>query len=238
MEEVLLMLVGAKIKLYRKQKHLSIEQLAALIGKSKSTVSKYESGKIAIDVLSIYELAKALEIHVSQLLPKINQKATIFNSSVNSLYNSPILYFYYYSGTKKKIIASVIELFPDCETNELKSIAYVNISSYDSYENCEYIYSGNINISERITNFNLTNQSFVAEKFNLTLINPMNANFPTYGMMSAVSVNNLSPISGKIIMSKNILKHSEQLKEDLSINKEDLHRLKTTNLFSIEMAKP
>ncbi|MCB2342863.1 helix-turn-helix domain-containing protein [Clostridium estertheticum] len=38
--------IGKKIRLFRKSKGLTIQQLADLVRKSKSTVSKYENGDI------------------------------------------------------------------------------------------------------------------------------------------------------------------------------------------------
>ena len=52
--------VGARIRLYRRAKKLTLIQLSAMIHKSKATLSKYETGDIAIDVETLYDIAKAL----------------------------------------------------------------------------------------------------------------------------------------------------------------------------------
>ena len=41
---------------------------AAVICKSKSCVSKYENGQIAVDLPTLYDIAAALEVRVTQLL--------------------------------------------------------------------------------------------------------------------------------------------------------------------------
>ena len=41
---------GERIRYYRKKKQMTIDQLAAAICKSKSCVSKYENGQIAVDL--------------------------------------------------------------------------------------------------------------------------------------------------------------------------------------------
>ena len=46
--------VGSRIRFYRKLKNMTQDQLAAAIHKSESTLSKYESGQIAIDVGSLW----------------------------------------------------------------------------------------------------------------------------------------------------------------------------------------
>lgn len=52
--------IGAKIKYYRKKRGMKIVELAALLHKTGATVSKYESGQIAMDVVTLYEVAAAL----------------------------------------------------------------------------------------------------------------------------------------------------------------------------------
>ena len=60
--------IGQRIRLYRKSNGLTLEELAARIHKSKSSVSKYESGDIAVDVETLVEIANALGIDLWQLL--------------------------------------------------------------------------------------------------------------------------------------------------------------------------
>ena len=54
--------VGQRIKKYRKSRGYTIEQFSAMINKSKATVSKYENGTITIDVETLYDVARALDI--------------------------------------------------------------------------------------------------------------------------------------------------------------------------------
>lgn len=54
--------IGAKIKYYRKKRGMKIVELAALLHKTGATVSKYESGQIAMDVVTLYEVAAALGV--------------------------------------------------------------------------------------------------------------------------------------------------------------------------------
>lgn len=53
---------GDKIKLYRKEKGLSQEQLAQQIGVTKSTVSKYELGHLDISLEVLHKIADILEV--------------------------------------------------------------------------------------------------------------------------------------------------------------------------------
>lgn len=60
--------VGKRIQTFRKARHMTLEDLSGKIYKSKSTISKYEKGEIALDIETLYEIAKALHIYLEQLL--------------------------------------------------------------------------------------------------------------------------------------------------------------------------
>lgn len=61
--------VGEKIKGYRKEKRLTQDELARLIGVKDNTISAYERGIIEIPHSKLLELAKALGIKYTALLP-------------------------------------------------------------------------------------------------------------------------------------------------------------------------
>lgn len=52
--------IGARIRLFRKHRNLTLEELAYLVHKSPSTICKYESGSVNIDILALSEIAEAL----------------------------------------------------------------------------------------------------------------------------------------------------------------------------------
>ena len=60
--------IGNKIKFFRKKRGLTLVEFADILCKSKATVSKYENGQITIDIVTLYEIAEALGVHVEQLL--------------------------------------------------------------------------------------------------------------------------------------------------------------------------
>ena len=60
--------IGKKIRTFRKSRNMTLEELARIVCKNKSTLSKYETGEIVLDIETIYEISRALNIHVEQLL--------------------------------------------------------------------------------------------------------------------------------------------------------------------------
>ena len=95
--------IGKQIRTFRKKRKMTLEALAAVICKSKSTVSKYENGEIPVDIETLYEIASALQIHVEQLLYCPPRHANLPDSK-----NSPAFfagcsqfYAYVYDGRNK-----------------------------------------------------------------------------------------------------------------------------------------
>lgn len=52
--------IGRRIRAFRKMRKLTLDELALIIYKSKSTISKYEKGEISIDIETLYDIADAL----------------------------------------------------------------------------------------------------------------------------------------------------------------------------------
>lgn len=57
--------IGARIRLFRKHQNLTLEELAYMVHKSPSTICKYENGSVNIDILTMSEIAEALEIEIT-----------------------------------------------------------------------------------------------------------------------------------------------------------------------------
>lgn len=52
---------GKAIRTFRKKNKLTVQELADRICKSKATVSKYESGKISLDLDTLFDIAQVLQ---------------------------------------------------------------------------------------------------------------------------------------------------------------------------------
>ena len=70
-------LIGERIKLIRKEKKLSQEDLANIINTSQSTISAYESGKTLILTAFLYEMATRLNISADYIIGRSNVKKAI-----------------------------------------------------------------------------------------------------------------------------------------------------------------
>ncbi|MBQ7283504.1 MAG: helix-turn-helix transcriptional regulator, partial [Oscillospiraceae bacterium] len=60
--------VGQRIRSYRKEQGMTLQQLADAIHKSRASVSKYENGEISIDVETLQDISNALDVEINQLV--------------------------------------------------------------------------------------------------------------------------------------------------------------------------
>lgn len=82
--------VGKKIRNFRKWRGLTVQQLADQIFKSKGTLSKYESGDITLDLVTLHHIANALNIQVEQLLYQEPRHASpLMNAVPSSFFRTP-----------------------------------------------------------------------------------------------------------------------------------------------------
>ena len=105
--------VGQRIKKYRKSRGYTIEQFSAMINKSKATVSKYENGTITIDVETLYDVARALDIDLKCF---IDYQPPVFHAQSvlpkNFYFNQPRAYMYYYDGRVRQLVRSLLCFSP------------------------------------------------------------------------------------------------------------------------------
>lgn len=67
-EKDLLLKIGERIKELRTEKGISQQELAAALDIEKSNMSRLESGRVNMGVRTIYRIAQALDISMSELL--------------------------------------------------------------------------------------------------------------------------------------------------------------------------
>ena len=111
--------IGLKIKLLRKQKGLTIQELADAICKSKATVSKYETGQITLDISTLYDIASVLSVSVDQLLYHRAAPATPLVSATvpNFFKNQNRFYMYLFDGRNNSVMRSVINVLHVMDAN-------------------------------------------------------------------------------------------------------------------------
>ena len=85
---------GERLKSYRLKKGLSQENVATSLGKSKTTISRYEKGELLPDVKDINKICELLEIYEADLYEN-NVVRTMQNDKSKNPFNTNKLYVYF-----------------------------------------------------------------------------------------------------------------------------------------------
>ena len=130
--------VGENIKKVRLARGLSLEDVAEKIYKSKSTVSKYEKGTIAIDIATLEDISRVLDVHPAQLLMTAapEKRSPLTQVSLDEIY------MFSYDGKEKRIIKSVIERYQTDESNRFTIHLYYDVPSKSQLGDCVSFYQG------------------------------------------------------------------------------------------------
>lgn len=229
MANELLQYVGSQIKMFRKIKKLTIEDLAKLINKSKSTVSKYESGEITIDIITLYDIAKALNINIINLIDYEEDK--MVEVEPHFFWQADNLYMYHQSG--KKIYLSFIQLKFDEKSRKTIATLYYKVENINDLKNCDCVYQGYMHHHDNILNFNLNNSLYESESVLMNFFVPMKKTKAISGLISGLEGVSLRPSSYKVILSKSELTAEEQ-QEMLQLSKDVIKRLRDEHVFRVD----
>ena len=158
--------IGNRIRNFRKKRSITIEELARLINKSRATVSKYEKGEIVLDIVTMYEIADALQLHVEQLLYCRPERAVITSNGTEPAFFSGLSQFYSYvfDGRSNQIMRCVFDVLSVAGESRYKIMMYMNIKDFNNYQNCENTYWGYIEHFDALTNIIMRNNDTPMEK--------------------------------------------------------------------------
>jgi len=228
--------IGKKIKIYRKRNGMTIDDVAAKICKSKSTISKYENGEISMDIETMYDIAAALDVHVEQLLcanPNLTSHLTPSGYVPPLFRDVDQVYAYMYDGRSEQMLKCVIDILSQTSDGQYKVMMYMNYSSFDSYQICENTYYGFMRHFESLTTISLTNQHFPLERGYIQILASSLDTTSKLGLWNGLSSRPLMPVAGKMMISKKLINVDEAFINEMRISKDDIKRFKLYNLFPV-----
>lgn len=233
-----LMELGNILRNVRKIRGLTIQQLADKIHKSKSTLSKYERGEIAIDILTINEIAQALNMSVDELLPKYGSQTSQYSlaaiENVPSFFkNNSTFYSYYYDGRNKSVVCSKILIKKNYEDDSIKVSMYMNIKDLNYPQACENTYYGQMIHHDIITRIDLVNRDTSIEKASIVILSPFVESDIRWGLWTGISIRPVMPASIKMLFTKEPQKIDADFKKKLIIAQEDYKNIKHYNMFTV-----
>ena len=239
--------IGGLIRNYRKAKNLTQDELSEKICKSKSTISKYEKGEIAVDIETLYEIADALGVHVEQLLSQRSfERKEMQNEFCPAFFRGRNRFYgYIFDGRSNQLIRCVFDLLSKDERNRDKVMMYMNFKDYAHYQKCENTYWGYMEHYNAVTNIHLVNQydrtgsadgdkaPDLREKASAQLLASYLDSDTKWGLFNGFSSRPMMPIAAKMLFSKEKLKEDDALLSSLKISKEDIRVMKLYNMMAI-----
>ena len=231
--------VGSRITLYRKLRKMTLEELACAIHKSTSTLCKYERGSISLDITTLFEIAKALDVNINQLvdceplIPQITSKpkATNFFGKYNRFY------VYQYFPVWKRIQAGILDVTRDPLSAEDDATFYFDLSDTDFINKNfrikpGFVYIGKMQCDEHFMSLSLNNAAGMNDRIYIYAKSPLWTQKYSFGIMLSISQTFGSPSAAKLIFSSEPIKQDDELKHLLILaDYETLRYMKTTNMY-------
>ena len=227
--------VGSRIRTIRKSKHMSIQQLADAISKSKACVSKYEKGEITIDIPTLFEISDVLEVPVERLIDYRKARETEPAGSLHGtspFFKAERLYFYYIDGRFADIKDGIINIDNASGKSVCPADFTIFIKTSRGYTS-EIYYTGTVTYSDMLIRFSMQNQYNALEEDLLYIFNPLEYRNGTNGLLCGISSTDLVPCAFKCIVSPTPLVHDEQLKERLKFSRKEIAQIKKMNMLMI-----
>ena len=235
---------GNKIRNYRKLNGMTLQQLADVIHKSRATVSKYETGDISIDIETLFDISKALNVGIDQLtdyhpdLEEEKEEEVFFdNTGKSPFFRADQLYFYYYDGKYKRLKEAVIHIHKNRKDENGCFESTLSMRSQSpTGRSSEVYYTGNVLYSDMLIRFSFVNQFNKLEQDLLYIFNPLELRTVTEGLLCGISSTDLVPCAYKCIVSVSPVEDFEELKKRLLITQSELKKWKKLNMLMVDNA--
>lgn len=221
---------GEKLRKFRKEKGLSQENLASVIGKNATTIGRFENGKLLPDAEQIYLLCNELGIEENDLFDSIDKKISKQGSKnpfgTNKLY---VYYNGYYPTQKKfdkcKFVINIIEKYDYCR---IEMVDYISGRIYLE----GYLQADSVMAFFRFNNYKPTSIRLECSQINLNISNGIdrlmcgafyctNSKYSTSGRKCFVSISDLE--------------FTDKMLEDLRISENEFEQMKDINIWYIDM---
>ena len=232
---------GKKIRNYRKMKKMTLQQLADTIHKSRATVSKYETGDIALDLETLYDISRALDINLDQLTDfhprEEKEEFPVLHdySGESPFFQADKLYFYFYDGRYNRLKEALIHIHKNTMNEDGCYEATMTIQSKTrTGRSSEVYYSGNVLYSDMLIRFNFVNQYNRLEQDLLYIFNPLEPRAVTEGLLCGISSTDLMPCAFKCLVALSPTEDYEELQKQLLLTPKEIRRWQKLNMLIVD----
>lgn len=221
--------VGGRIRHFRKARGHTLESFSRLLHRSKSVLSKYERGDVALDIVTLQEIALALDVPIAALLENSGRmSAPLYSSRGDAAAEQQFERYYCYSimsYDKATLQKSLLIMGSDTAT------CYMNIDSEENVQHYEFLFSGKVRRSDSFTRLFLTNALHDDD----TCIMEIPARLGDYQCTIAFVVNfpvgGRYPLAGTFLLSTVPIRDTKWIYDALCFTRDDLKRFQYHNAY-------
>ena len=233
--------MGGRIRTFRKLRKLTLQQLADAISKSRATVSKYETGEIAMDIQTLYDISVALDIPMGKLLdyqPPLEEipvnPAPSWNGA-SPFFRADTLYFYFYDGRYRRLKEGLIRINKEQAPEDGCQGATLSIwSTTESGRSSEIYYTGSVLYSDMLIRFSFLNRYNKLEQDLLYIFNPLDLRDNTEGLLCGISSADLMPCAFRCLVTLSPQEDYEELQQRLILTSKELRRWQRLNMLIVD----
>lgn len=225
--------VGEKIRMYRKLRRMSLEELANLIHKSKSILSKYELGESVFDMDTLYAIAEALDIEPAQLLNPRRHAATS-SCARYGIFQNNFLYTYMLVRDRSYHLLKSLLVFSGDDDNTVTF--YMQVPDFGQYTDCKVLYTGRMICYPNTALMTLENQADRTD-YGVFGAAVRTGNTDTcIGLMMMSAYSTRDPGALKTIMSRVPAKDENEMVRLLTIDRDDIDSTRRSNIFGYRLS--
>jgi len=234
--------VGGRVRMYRKVRGMTLQQLADEIHKSRASVSKYENGEVVLDVETLYEISRALKVPMNQLTdyqePEIKEASAAPELAGKSpFFCARRLYFYFYDGRYKRLKNGIIDIHEQKhKPGEYEASLSISAAGPNG-RSSEVYYTGDVLYSDMLIRFSFVNQCNTLEEDLLYIFNPLELRDETNGLLCGISSADFKPCAFRCLVTLTPREHTEELSRRLLISKQELRRWQKLNMLMVDNAE-
>lgn len=220
--------VGARIKMFRKLRHITQAELAEKIHKSKSILSKYELGQANVDIETLFSIAEALEITAADLLDVVPSAEACPKTERYGIFQNEKLYIL------MKTIAGVwkgVLCLANQEDGSVQACLYMQVADYQQPLKCRAIYKGLL--YSYPTNAVVVLHNVVDDSDMITISVGLYKGTQTIcgGLIIQFSYLTNSPAATRMILSSIPQMREDAAEQILLLDKKDVNSLRKSNLL-------
>ena len=198
--------IGGRIRSFRKEQGMTLQELADQIYKSRATVSKYESGEIVIDIETLTKVSEVLHVPISQLAESPPVEPALLAAqrvTSSSFYQADRMYFYFFDGRYNRLKDGIIDIHRTGENQGTYDATLAISAVTQTGRNSMLYYTGKVMYSDMLIRFTFTNKYNALEEALLYIFNPLEVRDVTKGILCSISSADLCPCAIKCLITLN-----------------------------------